>query len=222
MTTERTGPELWEQPVSYAAVGATQAEDLLAYPPAGFRPIERRVRLGHGAARWRHAWSETLTWGIQRRSGIRVRVVEAPPAATENSYSPVLFDHDGAPIAPAATDDEVGYAADGSPLLRPGDTAIMRIGLWPADVPARVVYVVDEPDRRGFAYGTLPGHPESGEEAFVVERRPDDSVWLTVRAFSRPASALFRIGSPAMRLLQAVYTARYLRALAGPIVEDAP
>ena len=31
--------------------------------------------------------------------------------------------------------------------------------------PCRVVYVIDEPDVRGFGYGTLPGHPECGDEA---------------------------------------------------------
>ena len=39
--------------------------------------------------------------------------------------------------------------------------------------PCRVVYVIDEPDIRGFAYGTLPGHPESGEERFVGAPRPE-------------------------------------------------
>ena len=42
------------------------------------------------------------------------------------------------------------------------------VGLGPVQAPCRVVYVVDEPDRRGFAYGTLPGHAESGEELFLV------------------------------------------------------
>lgn len=220
--TERAELPLGEQPVTYAAVGATQAEDLLAYPPAGFRPIERRIRLGHGEARWRHAWTETLTWGIQRRSGMRVRSVEPPPDASAEGYTPVLFDRAGDPVAPAAVGDEIDYAPDGTALLRAGDTAALRIGLWPRDVPVRVVYVVDEPARRGFAYGTLPGHPESGEEAFVVERRPDDSVWLTVRAFSRPATAWLRLAAPALRLAQELYTARYLGALAGPLGDEAP
>src|SRR5512139_3551990 len=49
--------------------------------------------------------------------------------------------------------------------------AVLRLGWGPIGVkaPVRVVYIVDEPHRKGFAYGTLPGHPESGEEAFVVE-----------------------------------------------------
>jgi uncharacterized protein (UPF0548 family) len=36
--------------------------------------------------------------------------------------------------------------------------------------PVRVVAVADEPDRCGFAYGTLPEHEVCGEEAFVVAR----------------------------------------------------
>jgi uncharacterized protein (UPF0548 family) len=102
--------------------------------------------------------------------------------------------------------------ADAVPL-RDGDTVVMRVPLWPLDVPCRVVYVVDEPRRAGFAYGTLPGHPESGEEAFVVEHRADDAVVLCIRAFSRPATWLFRIAYPAVLLMQTIYTRRYLRAL---------
>lgn len=98
--------------------------------------------------------------------------------------------------------------------LRDGDDVVMRVPLWPRDVPCRVVLVVDEPRRAGFAYGTLPGHPERGEEAFVVEWGDDDVVRLGIRAFSRPASPVFWIGYPAVRLMQAIYTRRYLAALA--------
>ncbi|HEV8560641.1 MAG TPA: DUF1990 family protein [Actinophytocola sp.] len=42
--------------------------------------------------------------------------------------------------------------------------------------PGRVVHVVEEEHRRGFAYGTLPGHPECGEEAFLLERHADGTV----------------------------------------------
>ncbi len=41
--------------------------------------------------------------------------------------------------------------------------------LW-VTVACWVVYVVDEPERFGFAYGTLPHHVIEGEESFVVER----------------------------------------------------
>lgn len=110
----------------------------------------------------------------------------------------------------------IRVSAPGDAERRPiaaGDRAVLRIGLWPRDVPCRVVYVVDEPAVRGFAYGTLPGHPESGEEAFLVEQDPDGSVWVRIRAFSRPATWWLRAGGPLVRLLQRAYTQRYLRAL---------
>jgi uncharacterized protein (UPF0548 family) len=80
-------------------------------------------------------------------------------------------------------------------------------------VPCRVVYVINEPSRSGFAYGTLPGHPEKGEEAFVVELSTDGQVHLVIRAFSRPATLLARAGGPLTRAIQELITERYVRAL---------
>lgn len=81
-------------------------------------------------------------------------------------------------------------------------------------VPCRVVDVVDEPDRRGFAYGTLPGHPETGEERFVVERDPaTGEVTVTVTAFSNHALWRTKLAGPLGRLLQRTMTRRYLNAL---------
>ena len=56
-----------------------------------------------------------------------------------------------------------------APLL-PGTViaAVKRLGPVFLVAPCRVIYKTDETDRFGFAYGTLPGHPESGEEAFHV------------------------------------------------------
>lgn len=48
--------------------------------------------------------------------------------------------------------------------------------------PVRVVAAVDATGARGFACGTLPGHPASGEEAFVVRRAPDGRVTLALRS----------------------------------------
>ena len=73
--------------------------------------------------------------------------------------------------------------------------------------------MLDEPSRVGFGYGTLPGHPESGEESFVVELRPDDSVVLVVQAFSRHAAWFTRLAGPVGHLGQRLITERYLRAL---------
>lgn len=211
--------ELWRVPVTYAAIGTTQAEDLLRYPPQGFRPMERRVRIGHGPERWDFAWVQTMSWGIQRRAGFHVERLDSPAEVSEATYVPVAFDKSGNPIQPAVTGEsgEATYAPDGSALVRPGDSALLKWVLWPPKIPVRVVYVIDEPDRKGFAYGTLPGHPERGEESFVVERRTDESVWLTIRSISRPANRFFWAAYPVLRLMQALFTERYKRALTGPI-----
>jgi uncharacterized protein (UPF0548 family) len=181
--------------------------------------MERRVRIGHGPERWDFAWVQTLSWGIQRRAGFHVELLDTPAEVSEGTYVPVAFDKNGNPVQPASTGeaDEVTYAPDGSALVRPGDSALLKWVLWPAKIPTRVVYVIDEPDRKGFAYGTLPGHPERGEESFVVERRTDESVWLTIRAFSRPSNRFFWAAYPVLRMMQAIFTERYKRALTGPI-----
>jgi uncharacterized protein (UPF0548 family) len=78
-------------------------------------------------------------------------------------------------------------------------------GLWWLN-SCRIVYVVDEPgavQRFGFAYGTLPEHPESGKERFTVEwHQADDTVWYDILAFSRPQQLLVRLGYPFARRLQ--------------------
>jgi len=91
----------------------------------------------------------------------------------------------------------------------------LRVGLVWVLAPCRVVWVVDQPDRWGFAYGTLPGHPERGEEAFVVERDEEGAVWLALTAFSRPAWVLARVLAPVARRGQRRLTDAYLRALHG-------
>ena len=80
-------------------------------------------------------------------------------------------------------------------------------------VPCRIVTVMDGQVRWGFAYGTLPGHPEQGEEAFVVSIAPDESVRFEITAFSRPADPLVRLSGPIGRGFQMGGTKGYLRAL---------
>ncbi|MCV7278672.1 DUF1990 domain-containing protein [Mycolicibacterium flavescens] len=99
-----------------------------------------------------------------------------------------------------------------TPVAEVGAEVIVRLGPIPA--PCRVVYVVDEPHRRGFAYGTLPGHAESGEELFLVVHDPvTDEVSAVVTAFSRHATWWSRLGAPVTSLVQRVVTDRYLAAL---------
>ena len=78
-------------------------------------------------------------------------------------------------------------------------------GLWWVNA-CRVVYTVDESGpvtRFGFAYGTLPGHAESGEERFLVGwDRATDAVSYDILAFSRPRHPLARLGYPFTRRTQ--------------------
>jgi uncharacterized protein (UPF0548 family) len=117
--------------------------------------------------------------------------------------------------------------------LRPRDTSIVAgenvavliraVGVWWLNA-ARIVYVVHESTalwtRFGFAYGTLPGHLEAGEERFLIEwAHDDDSVWYDILAFSRPRHFLTRLGKWQVRRLQQRFrddsVAAMLRAVSG-------
>jgi uncharacterized protein (UPF0548 family) len=85
-------------------------------------------------------------------------------------------------------------------------------GLWWMNA-ARIVYTVDQHSgapgvpqevkrRQGFAYGTLPGHVECGEERFTIVWRLDDSVWYELQAFSKPRYWMVRWAKPLARTLQ--------------------
>ncbi|MDQ1427790.1 MAG: hypothetical protein QOK39_1266 [Acidimicrobiaceae bacterium] len=97
-----------------------------------------------------------------------------------------------------------------------GDLPILVVIKLPvmgcAVASARVAYVVDEPTKAGFAYGTLPGHPERGEEAFLVVRRGGRVVFQVV-AFSKPRDPIARLGGPVARAFQLRTIKAYLRAM---------
>jgi uncharacterized protein (UPF0548 family) len=95
-----------------------------------------------------------------------------------------------------------------------GATVVVMLRRGPLRViaPCRIVAVVDDHDRYGFAYGTLPGHPEHGEESFVVERQAD-RVTFEITAFSRPADRLAKLGGPLTHLIQQQATRGYLAGL---------
>jgi uncharacterized protein (UPF0548 family) len=203
-------------PDDYPEGAASTRADFPIGSPAGYRVLERSLVLGFGSEVFERASHGLLSWQMHLQAGINVDA-DTPTATT-------------------------------------GSCVLLTIGRRPLVVtaPCRVVGEVNEPDRRGFAYGTLPGHPESGEESFIVSRSgrsrsgtgpderadnnwadnnwadndwadneegeqqdedEDEPVTFTVRAFSRPASTLARIGGPFTRLVQARMTERYLHAL---------
>ena len=110
----------------------------------------------------------------------------------------------GAQVFPAESPIEVGR------------TVLVALGIGPLRIvaPTRIVVVVDEPTRFGFAYGTLPGHPECGEESFVIEHCDDGSVVARIRVDAKPATLLTKVAGPVGRLAQHVAMLGYLRGLA--------
>lgn len=82
---------------------------------------------------------------------------------------------------------------------------------------ARIVHIVEDHgpvERYGFAYGTLPGHAEKGEERFTIEwDRENGAVFYNVLAFSQPAHPLARLGAPFARRLQNRFARDSVRAM---------
>lgn len=173
----------------------------------------------------------TVYWHLRRPTLDDVRAhlatqVDSPftyteVGATREGNEPAGFNHDhnrqrlgvGADVFARACDAVRAWTMFPPPLafiepsripIRTGELAgvvIRAVGLWWLNA-ARIVYVIDEPRRFGFAYGTTGGHVESGEERFLVEWFDDDSVWYDLRAFSRPRYWMVRLGKPFARVLQ--------------------
>ncbi|MEK8145983.1 DUF1990 domain-containing protein [Streptomyces sp. M10(2022)] len=89
-------------------------------------------------------------------------------------------------------------------------TVRVSLGIGPVrfTAPCEVVWTAYEKNRTGFGHGTRAGHPECGEESFVVELADDGTVWFTVMAFSarravHTARRAARAGDPAVVRAQA-------------------
>ncbi|WP_211247644.1 DUF1990 family protein [Cryptosporangium arvum] len=100
-----------------------------------------------------------------------------------------------------------------APAVAPGVVLVQRLRVGPIVVvaPVRLLEVVREDDRAWMTYGTLRGHPEQGEERFLIER--GEAVTFTITGFVRPAAWYARLGAPVSHFYQRLITRRYLRAL---------
>jgi uncharacterized protein (UPF0548 family) len=100
---------------------------------------------------------------------------------------------------------------EGEPIE--GGTIVLTFALGPLHVmaPCRINSVTNIPSQFGFAYATLPGHPEQGIETFTLQRNDDGSITFFIDAISRPADTLTRLGGPVARVIQSRVTDRYLR-----------
>jgi len=162
------------QPFSYDFVGSTKM------PPAARRAWKidhHRVLLGYGPAVFARARHAIETWEMFPCEIAKVFGHDVP---RENLLVAILY----------------------------------RVSFFPLWLlmPARIVYTINDTiisdghaiDRYGFAYGTLPDHPERGEERFLIEwNRSDDTVHYDLLAISQPRHLLARVAYPFTRLEQA-------------------
>lgn len=120
-----------------------------------------------------------MTWGLQERCGLR------PKSEAERAAPGVEF--------------TLHYLG----LRLPPWRRLLAINL-----PCQVVWAEETPERVGFGYGTMTGHQERGEAAFLLEAA-DGRTRFTVRSFSVPGTLLSKLGKPVVRILQARATDRY-------------
>ena len=142
-------------------------------PPHGYVVDHNRARLGSGQATFERAVAALRAWRQSTLGWTSIHPAGAPTTV-------------GANVA----------------------VLVRHFGFWSLNA-CRVVYDFGETDgatdvrRVGFAYGTLPGHGEIGEERFTIEHHAaDDSVWYDLYALSRPGHPLVRLAYPIARRLQ--------------------
>ena len=201
-----------DETVDYAAVGATQAADLMHFPPERSVPAEQSWRIGSGEARFRTAGDALLSWRAQRDGGLVVTDVRP---ASGPMYSGVGFDSEGHPIAPTRLEADQRFDSDGTPFVSAGTTIRVhgRVGGMKADAELRVIFAIEEPRRIGFALGTVGGSVVSGEESFLVDWYDNDEVWFTVRAFDAPLALVYKVFPPLLKRRRLQLFQRYLRAI---------
>ncbi|AXA95807.1 MULTISPECIES: DUF1990 family protein [Microbacterium] len=198
--------------VDYAAVGATQAHDLMSYPPENSVPAEDSWLLGSGQARFESSADALLSWTALRGAGLEISDVR--PAAGP-MYTGVGYDVDGNPTVASRMDADQRFDADGTPYVAAGTTVRVRghVKGMNADGELRVIYAIEEPRRVGFALGTVGDSVVSGEESFVVTWADNDEVRFTVRAFDRPVATLYRVVPALVKRRRRELFRGYLRAL---------
>ncbi len=175
------------QPLSYEFVGCTREKQPVAR--RGWNIDHHRVLLGHGSEIFDRACTAIDAWRM------------FPPQMT------AVF----------------GHAVPREKLMVAVLYKASVLPLWLL-MPARVVYTIGDTitrdghmiERYGFAYGTLPDHPERGEERFLVEwNRADDTVHYDLLAVSQPRHLLARLAFPFARHEQARF-----RRLSGLAVQS--
>lgn len=182
----------------------------------GWQIDRQRVLLGHGAKTFAAACEAIRGWRMFPRQMCQVFW----PTTRQEPGEVVAVLYFAKPLRlwmlfPA----RVVYRM-GSPTLRVGQTqesVIATENSPPLGIRSQDVAPTECGPSYGFAYGTLPDHPERGEERFLVEwDRADDSVWYDLMAISRPGHWIARLGYPYARYEQAKF-----RRLSGLAMQEA-
>ena len=175
--------------LDYPFLGLTR---LMAHKPAGagrwpkgFGHVDKTVSVGQGEAAFAALAEGILRWEIQKRAGLRVA---APPRAVVGAH--VVS----------------GFGVGNLRLPVPCEV------VWAMEPQVAVGPDGQEVQMAGFGYGTLPGHPAVGEEAFIAMMRADGAVQFRLLAFSKPAGLIFTLGATVTRLAQAGVTRSYQQA----------
>lgn len=159
--------------------------------PKGFGHVDKTVSVGHGQAAFAALAEGILGWEIQKRSGLKV---SAPPRAVVGARVVSGF---GVGNLRLPVPCEVVWAMEPQLAAGPDGTEVRMAG---------------------FGYGTLPGHPALGEEAFIAVMGADGGVQFRLLAFSKPAGLIFSLGAPVTKLAQYGVSRSYqqaARSLAG-------
>ncbi|WP_427173457.1 DUF1990 family protein [Arthrobacter sp. 92] len=104
-------------------------------------------------------------------------------------------------------------------VVVPGARVVSGFGIGPLRInaPCEVVWVRrpepgSGPQRAGFGYGTLPGHPIRGEEAFEVRIDAEGEVTLAITAFGVASNWFYALGGAVTRRAQRFITSRYIES----------
>jgi uncharacterized protein (UPF0548 family) len=106
-----------------------------------------------------------------------------------------------------------------SGVVVPGTRVVSGFGVGPLRInaPCEVVWVRrpvagDGPQSAGFGYGTLPGHPVRGEEAFEISIDAQGMVTIAITAFGGPSNWFYAAGAAVTRRARRHVTSRYIRS----------
>lgn len=176
-------------PYTYAAVGATAGT-----PPTGFVVDRTRIELGAGEGVFLAAKSALQHWGQFQLGWVCAWSPDTPIEA--GRVVAIMGRAVGCWWLNAC---RIIYTIDGNK-----DRKVAGLGDAAGAAAATSKAANSNPTTSyGFAYGTLPGHVECGEERFLIEwNHETDRVDYDILAFSKPNHPLTRLGYPFVRRSQ--------------------